>query len=197
MSSGEKKAWETLKNLAPEDVCRNASVSYKNGCYLIKSLGMEFSVSPEEKAIKGLSPEADAVAKRFGYFLNHSVLWYLINAKDIGLTGRLVRPSDVKGGHHFFRGTHELPLGKLAEKYGSDREGFMRRAEDLGGRPLTFGDASAELLPLPRIPVTLILWLGDEEFSPRVDLLFDSTCEIHLPLDIIWSVAMFSTLLML
>ncbi len=47
------------------------------------------------------------------------------------------------------------------------------------------------------MPVTLILWLGDEEFPPRADLLLDSSCEIHLPLDIIWSVAMLTVLMML
>ncbi|MFO0752145.1 MAG: DUF3786 domain-containing protein [Thermodesulfovibrionales bacterium] len=43
----------------------------------------------------------------------------------------------------------------------------------------------------------LILWLEDEEFPPRVDLLLDSTCELQLPLDIVWSIAMLSLLVML
>jgi hypothetical protein len=50
---------------------------------------------------------------------------------------------------------------------------------------------------MPRIPVTLILWLSDEEFPARADLLFDSTCEIHLPLDILWSIAMMTILVFL
>nr|NIP92808.1 DUF3786 domain-containing protein [Akkermansiaceae bacterium] len=66
------------------------------------------------------------------------------------------------------------------------------RGLDLGGWALSFGDASVELLPLPRIPVSLILWKGDDEFPSRADLLFDSSCEMHLPLDIIWSAAMLS-----
>lgn len=197
MSSGQERAWELLGGLDPADVSKNASVLCENGAYLLTSLGMEFSVHPQERWIRGVSPGADAVAGRFGYFFNHSVLWYLVSAKDIGLTGRLIRPSDVKGGHHFFKGTHELPLDRVAGKYASDRDGFVTRAKELGGMLLGFGDASSELLPLPRIPVTFILWLGDEEFPPRVDLFFDSTCELHLPLDIIWSTAMYSTLMML
>jgi hypothetical protein len=158
---------------------------------------MDFSIHPLDRKIKGISPGADAVAGRLGYFFNHSVLWYLVGAKDIGLSGRLIRPSDVKGGHHFFKGTHELPLDRVAGKYASDREGFVNRALELGGRPLDLGDASFELRPLPRVPVTFILWLGDEEFPPRLDLFFDSTCEMHIHLDIIWSTAMYSTVIML
>jgi hypothetical protein len=54
-----------------------------------------------------------------------------------------------------------------------------------------------KLYPLPKIPVFLILWLKDEEYPPRADLLFDSTCEAQVPLDIIWSIAMLSVLVML
>lgn len=197
MSSGEERAWELLGELDPADVSRNALVVYESGSYRLSSLGMDFSVHPWNREIKGISPGSDTVAGRLGYFFNHSVLWYLVGAKDIGLSGRLIRPSDVKGGHHFFKGTHELPLDRVAGKYASDRDGFIKRARELAGRPLDLGDASCELLPLPRIPVTFILWLGDEEFPPRLDLFFDSTCEIHIPLDIIWSTAMYSTIMML
>jgi hypothetical protein len=54
--------------------------------------------------------------------------------------------------------------------------------------------SSLKLLPMPRIPVAIILWLEDEEFPPRAVLLLDSTCELQLPLDIIWSIAMMSVL---
>jgi hypothetical protein len=197
MSSGEEVAWEMLGKLDPANVSRNASAEYENGVYLLRSLGMVFAVSPEERTIRGTSPAAEQVVGRLAYFFNHAALWYLVGAKDIGLTGKLLRPADLRGGHHFFKGTHELPLAKISEKFASDREGFSARAAELAGRPLGFGDASAELRPLPRVPVTLILWLEDEEFPPRVDLLVDSSCEMHLPLDIIWSTAMYSTIMML
>jgi hypothetical protein len=62
---------------------------------------------------------------------------------------------------------------------------------------LNYGDASLKLYPFPRLPVVIILWEEDDEFSPRVDILFDSTCEFHLALDILWSAAMESLLIMI
>jgi hypothetical protein len=199
MSSGEEKAWHMLAGMDPAEVERNASVRYEKetSCYVIESLGMEFSVFPGDRAIRGSGPEAEAVRKRYAYFLNLSVLCYLVGAKDIGLTGRLLKPENLKGGHHFFRGTHELPLKGLAGKYGAHGEAFLSRARHLGGKAVGFGDASVELYPLPRVPVTLILWFGDEEFPARADLLFDSSVELQAPLDIAWSVAMLSALVML
>ena len=90
-----------------------------------------------------------------------------------------------------------LPLDKLAERYGNDKAGFIEKGKKLNGNLMNYGDASVELLPLPGIPVTLILWLSDDEFPARADLLFDSTCEQRLPLDILWSIAMMSVLVIL
>jgi hypothetical protein len=199
MSSGEEKAWETLRGLEPLEVQNKASVGYdaERGCYLLGSLGMDVSICPGEKVISTASPEAAALIGRLSYFFNHAALWYLVKAKDIALTGRLLRPSDLRGGEFFFTGTHELPLGGIAAKYGRDGDFFIRRALELGGRALDLGDASAELRLLPRVPVTLILWLQDEEFPARADLLFDSSAELQVPLDICWSTAMLSLIPML
>jgi len=199
MSSGEEKAWEELVNLTPLTICKKAGVSYvsENGNYILKLFGMDFSISPQQKVIKNLSPEGDILLKNYGYFFHLSALCYLINAKDIPLSGRLVKPVDLKGGGLFFRGTHVLPLDKIADKYGNDKSGFIKKGKSLNGRVLNYGDASVELASMPRIPATLILWLSDDEFPARADLLLDSTCEQHVPLDIIWSIAMMSVLVML
>jgi len=206
MSSGEEKAWEDLANLNPLTICKKAGVSYvsENGNYILKLFGMDFSISPQQKVIKNISPvgsdsqrEGDILLKKYSYFFNLSALCYLINAKDIPLSGRLIKPSDIKGGSLFFRGTHALPLDKIAEKYGGDKPAFIKKSRSLNGKLLNYGDAAVELLPMPHIPATLILWLSDDEFPARADLLLDSTCEQHVPLDIIWSIAMMSTLVML
>jgi hypothetical protein len=90
-----------------------------------------------------------------------------------------------------------LPLDSIADKYGNDREGFLKKGMELGGEMLGYGDASLSLRPLPRVPVISILWNGDEEFPPRADLLFDSSCEIQLPIDVVWAIAMLCVLGML
>ena len=199
MSSGEEKAWNILRELDPADVCRNAMVGFDNlsGLYLIKSFGMDLSIDPKTNSIHTDAPEGDLLLKKLGYFSVLSILWYMTSARDIPLSNRLVQPANLKGGHIFFRGTHVLPLDKLALRYTHDAEAFLKRGAALGGRQLNYGDASVQLFPFPRIPVVIILWRGDEEFPPRADLLFDSTCELHLALDILWSTAMKSLLIML
>jgi hypothetical protein len=198
-SPGVEKAWELLKKLDPSVVCRNAAVTFdeKASSYTLRSFCADFSINLNERSIKSTLPQAEILITRYGYFFIHSCLWYLIHAKDIPLTGRLIKPENMKGGELFFRGSHVLPLDKIAGKYGDDKEAFINRGSEICAEVSTYGDASLQLIPMPRIPVLLILWLNDEEFPPRVDLLFDSSCELHLPLDILWSIAMFSVLVML
>lgn len=197
--TGEQKAWEILAALNPEDVCKRTLVSFDNatGQYVVVTFGMDFFVSPKEKIISSQSPRGDLLLNKLAYFFRLSILWYLVSAKRMPSSERLVKPVNIKGGEAFFRGTHVLPLDKVAQKFANDKEGFVKKGEGFGGTVLDYADASVKLFPFPRIPVVLRLWLEDEEFPARADLLFDSTCELHLPLDILWSIAMMSLLLML
>ncbi len=199
MLPGEKKAWEVLEKQRPADVCRRALTTFDEttGLYTMSSFGRSFSISVRDKKIESQSPDGDVLLKKLGYFFSPSVLWYLTAAKDIPLTGQLVKPMNLKGGHLFFRGSHVLPVDRVAVQFANDKDGFLRKGFDLGGEQAEHGDASLRVFPFPKIPVTLILWLRDDEFPPRVDLLFDSTCESHLPLDVIWSIAMMSLLVFL
>jgi len=197
--TGEEKAWNILATMSPEDVCKRALVSYdaRSGLYAVRSFGMEYRVSVQDHQISSHSQGGDIVVTRLGDFFRLSLLWYLVDAKEIPTTGKLTKIEDIKDGLIFSRGSHTLPLGKLAAKHGKDKEGFIKRGKDLGGETLDHGDASVRLLPFPRIPVTLVLWLADEEFPARSDLLLDSSCDLHLATDVIWYIAMMSVLLML
>ena len=197
-AAGEQKAWELLASLRPEDVVRTACVTSDSASanYTIRSFGMGFSVSQKERTITGKTPESCILLDRQGDFFRVAVLWYLVNAKEMNTTGRLVKPQDISGGDIFTKGSHILPLEQVAQTYGNDKAGFLARGLALGGEVLTIADASLRLYPLPRIPVTLTLWLADDEFPARADLLLDSTAELQAPTDILWSLATMSVLVM-
>jgi len=125
MVPGEIKAWEMLNEADPAEICRRSGASHDPAAkaYAVHSFNSDFLLYPAEQKITG----DDLFLKRLGYFFGLSVLCYLNTAMDIPPTGRLIKPSDLKGGQLFFRGTHVLPLDKLAAKYGSGTEDFMRK----------------------------------------------------------------------
>ena len=198
---GEGKAWDTLESLSPREVCESAGVSFDpaSEAYRVRAFGTDFLVSVRERTITAASDDAGHLfLGRLKDFFRLSVLWYLTSAKHIPLTEKLVKPVDIKGGQRFSAGTHVLPTEKIAERFGTDREGFIRQGSLFGGEEVPYGDAAVRLYALPRVPVTVILWLEDQEFPARVDILFDSTCNFQLSLsDIVWAVAMMSAMVML
>lgn len=193
---GEDQMWSTLTGLSPEEVCRKTDAVFDpvSGLYRLRSLGKDFSVSPRDRKILFDSEADELFFKKVAYFFRLSVAGYLTVSKDIGPTGRLVNPVNMKSGQLFFRGSHVLPLDKVAEKYGTDKEGFLQKGLTFGGGLSGYGDASVEFFPLPRVPAVIVLWVADEEFSSRAELLFDSSIELQLPIDVIWSVAMMSVI---
>jgi len=192
---GEEKAWDILCTLDPEDVCKRAGISYDSGTtvYQITSFGIGFSLSLSEKDITTDSSRGEIFLSELRHLFRLSVLWYLINAKDIPFTENLVRPHDIKGGQRFSGGTYRLPLDELEKRYGNDKEAFLRRGKEFEAELIGYGDVAIRLFPLPRIPVSILLWLEDDEFPARADLLFDSSCEFHINTsDILWAIAVMS-----
>jgi hypothetical protein len=197
-AAGEQRAWEILATRSPENIARRAIASYDgaSGAWAIRSFGRDFTVSLRSRTFSGQAPGSDVLLGKLGDFFRLSVLWYLVHAKEVPPTGRLVKLQHISGGDALTKGSHVLPLEKLAQRYGRDREGFLKKGGELGGTSTTLADAGLMLHPLPRLPVTLTLWLADDEFPACADLLLDSTCELHAPPDVLWSVAMMTVLIM-
>ena len=163
----------------------------------MQSFGQEIVIDAANFTISSPTPLGERLLHRMGYFFDLACLWYLANAKEKPLARKLISPASLSGGEIFQKGTHVLPLDQIADRYENDIEGFFKKGAELGGQKLEHGDGSLLLHPFPRVPVTLILWVSDDEFPARVDMFFDATCDTHLPTDVIWSTAMTSVLVML
>lgn len=196
---GEARAWETLAGLRPQEVCSAARAAYDEASrsYRLQAFGIDFTIGLDNRTITSIDPRSALFLERYKDFFRLAVLWYLTSAKDIPATGRLIRPLDVKGGQRFFSGTHVLPLDRIEARFGRDKAAFVEQGLKFGAEIARIGDASVRLYPLPRVPVTIILWLQDDEYPARATLFFDSTVDFQLSLsDMVWSVAMLATLVM-
>ncbi|OFW59192.1 MAG: hypothetical protein A2133_00350 [Actinobacteria bacterium RBG_16_64_13] len=199
MKQGIEQAWTLLAACDPQDVCERAEAEYspEEGSFTLRVLGFPVVVDVAARAIKLSEQDAEFVLTKLAYFSRLSVLYYLLSSQKLEPTGQLVKPSELKAGQIYLKGSHLLPLDQIAVRFSCDPEGFQAQAARFGGQPRPYGDRAAELRPFPRVPITLILWVEDDEFPARSYLLFDETCECQLPPDILWSVAMLCALVML
>jgi hypothetical protein len=186
IESGEEKAWRELRAADPGRVEKNSGAVYdaSRDAYRLEILGGLYEASVGDKKITCISDPG----RKPEYFINLATPVYLVQAKPVGPSGELVK--ELRGGEFFFRGSHTLPLGAIAERYGNDKESFIKSAASVGGTPINMGDAGFAFRAYPRIGMAFVLWLADDEFEARASLLFDSLADRHMALDAVWAVAL-------
>jgi hypothetical protein len=176
--------WEDLKGKDFVTVCRNAlATDHSPEGLLLRFLGETILIDLQKSALK---------ISRHGMWetVNHPLLEllslvYLLNASPEGLSNEMVSVQQLKTAH-FFQGPHELNLAPLIRRFGDDVEGFKEAALKIGGEPQDLADAGFKILTFPKVPLYYLLWRGDEEFTPRLSVLFDRSVEKHLSADAIW-----------
>jgi hypothetical protein len=180
--------WDKLLQLHPTDVCNRTEAIYnpaREG-FVLPVYNLRYLILPKEKKILRMEWNDKPVQEELYPYFYLMVLVYLNEAKDIKPTHTWVSEKDLKGGSTFFRGPHSLQVEGLLNLFGKDPELFFKTGKKLGGSEILYGDKGFALEVFPKIPLAYILWNGDAEFLPKINVLFDSTIESHLPLDIIW-----------
>jgi len=197
--TGTYRTWDIFNELTPDEVCSRVDVTFNEdtGQYSIISFGQTMSVDKERRRVFSDTEEGRSLLRYTDYFFDLSILWYLIGAQKIPLSGKLVKPSELEGGQIFVKGTHVLPLDAIAAKYNGKGDFLFQKSSLFGAKKLPMGDVAVEFRAFPKIPITIILWFGDEEFPPEAQLLLDSTCTSHISTDVLWSVATVTCLMLL
>jgi len=176
--------WRQIEKLDGPQTARRAQCSFEpndqSGCFTITFLNCSYIIDLEKKHIY---PEDASPDEPAGFIEQLSILAYLIGAKDIPLQNKLVKAETLATGEFFFRGPHEMPSDQLADAFGDNPEKLYRAAESFNAIKCDYGDTSVEILILPRLPVTVVIWGGDDEFEARASILFDQTAGDQLALD--------------
>jgi hypothetical protein len=156
------KAWEDILPCDFLEISRNSGVPFdiEDSKFNMAFLGEEYLISPLQKTVK--TPEGQDVYS----FLSVLLLHYLANARDLELTEKLLSFRELEGGDVY---------------YSSEPETLRLTGEKIGAKAGDHGDVSIVLDAFPRIPITVILWEGDEEVPPSSNMLFDSSIKELLP----------------
>jgi len=176
--------------MAPDDVCRRAGVEYdrETGCYYVPLLNRLVRVDPGARSVEWGDGAVEG-ERPPGFTVALVAVVYLLEAKDLPPAGEWVTGGMLPAGAFFFRGLHAIPTAEVAQRFGDDPGGLLAAGARLGGKTVDVGDACVELEALPRVPMRVVLWTGDDEFPSRATMLFDRLVDAHLPLDALLSLA--------
>lgn len=105
---------------------------------------------------------------------------YLNNADGGVPTGKLKHFREFKNCQFYEPAFNQSTKEVLARHFGAEPELMRQAGLKLGGKEIPSGDAGMELPYFPLVPITCILWKGDEEFPAEGSVLFDETAERFL-----------------
>ena len=109
-----------------------------------------------------------------------TLLTHYSNVTLTSLSGKLVKYKDLPGGCAYEGAFIKTAIQPIADVFGENPQKLLEAAAKFGGKPLSHGDASAEINVLKGIPLVFIVW-QKEEYPAAASILYDQTASKYLP----------------
>jgi hypothetical protein len=179
--SALRQARAALQKLDPYKTAYTAGCDFlaseEGGQIAIPFFGEPYVISFPDLAVRSASGQDPDTATRL------ILLHYLLHADGSPPADHWIAFRELRDGMVYDPAFQKRSSLRLVQGYGHDAKGFQAAAESLGGEQLTFGDASYKFRLLPRVRMAVILYEGNEEFGPRVNVLFDAAAGHYLPIE--------------
>lgn len=141
-------------------------IEYLNRSYLITLPDIEISLVDSAEQV----PIRDKIL----------ILHYLTLAKGTAATNELIAFRELPGGNIYYPTFSKRTMKPLSDHFGKEPTLLVNAGKRLGGYQADYGDVAVTINAFSRVPITLVLWQGDEELAPQLNLLFDSTISDYL-----------------
>ncbi len=109
------------------------------------------------------------------------ILHYLNTADGAPFAGKPVTFKELPEGMIYYPTFVKRAIKPILDKYADAPEALVAAAERLGAVKAENGDFSFRLKALPHVPITVTLWVGDEELPAEANILFDASITDYLP----------------
>ena len=119
------------------------------------------------------------------------ILHYMLPEQAPEPSGRWVAYREIPGAAFYFSAFVKRAIEPLKKVFGQNVAGLVEASKVLHGKKVAPGDAAFEFMILPKVPLQVILWEGDDEFPAEANILFDQTVgDILSPEDAAWLAGM-------
>lgn len=108
------------------------------------------------------------------------ILHYLTTAKDTLATNKLITFKELPGGANYFPTFYKRTIKPLLDYFGKEPRLLVAAAEKLGGHTADYGDVAVTINAFSRVPITIVLWQGDDELAPQGSIMFDIAISDYL-----------------
>jgi len=174
-------AGEQLAGIADiEQQCRKSGAQYQvidsKKTVIIQYLNQSYLITLPDIEIL-LVGSAEEVPLRDKVLMLH----YFLSAKGTPIANRLITFRELPEGKVYSPTFAKRTSQPLVDRFGKEPHLLLEAAEKLGGHRVDYGDTAVTINAFSRVPITIVLWRGDEEFAPQGNILFDATIADYLP----------------
>jgi len=173
-------ALEGYRNKVPEAMARNAGAGFDpaSSDISLEFMGIALLVSADGERIRRESDGDEP-----GVMEKILVLHYLSTASGEPPAGREMAFREIPGGAFYNATFHSHTVVDLVKAFGNDEDLFKSAANSLGAREVEGSGIRMRFEALPRVPVILSYWPGEEEMPAGAQVLFDASVTGYLPLE--------------
>jgi len=175
--SALSKAWEALLTQELEGVSGKSLAQYdsQNNTFTLKFFGQDYIIQPATKTVTG--PDGLEVKPFIAVLLLH----YLAYAKELKPEGELITFRELEGGDVYYDAFFRRAIKPITDTFGTKAEALREAGKNIGVREEGRGDCTLVMDVLPKIPVTVTLWEGDDEVPASANMIFDASIKELLP----------------
>ncbi|NWF77993.1 MAG: DUF3786 domain-containing protein [Chloroflexi bacterium] len=171
-----KLACEKLAKIDIEQQCRKSGAQYvEPNKVVIHYLNQLYHIMLPD--VKILLADGSTEASLRDKIL---ILHYFTGAKGTPATGKMITYKQLPGGISYFPAFSQRAITPLVKNFGQNPELLRKVTAKLGCREADYGDIAVTISAFDRVPITLVLWRGDEELAPNGNILFDANISDYL-----------------
>ncbi|MFA7467338.1 MAG: DUF3786 domain-containing protein [Desulfotomaculaceae bacterium] len=177
LQPAREKAGKEFALADPGAMESNARVVFnRNEAYfVVPFLGQEYRVyypvgRTERVDGQGAVPLANEIA----------LLHYLTKCSPRDVEGRSIAFQELPSGSIYIGPFTNRAIKPLVSIFGANPGALVEAAQKLGGWKTDMGDVAVTVPVLPKIPITYVIWEGDDEFPASGNVLFDASAPAHL-----------------
>lgn len=142
------------------------TIEYLNRLYTVTLPDMEISLKDSDEAV----PPRDKIL----------ILHYLARAKGTPASHKIIAYKELPEGANYFPTFVKRAIKPIIDHFSNKPHRLLDAAEMLGGHQANYGNMAVTINAFCRVPITFVLWQGDEEFPPEGNIVFDSAISDYL-----------------
>jgi len=108
------------------------------------------------------------------------ILHYFNLAKGTPMANRLITFRELPEGTVYAPTFAKRTVRPIMNYFNQEPDLLVEVAKKFGGYQVEYGDVAVAINAFSRVPVTIVLWRGDEEFAPQGNILFDASITDYL-----------------